>query len=69
MTYTNLVLDYLKTHKGITSMEAFKLFGNTRLSATIYQLRQQGYKIVAKDKEVKTRYGRKTYVAEYSLVK
>ena len=70
MTQTSEVKKYLKTHKrGITSKLAFELFGATRLSAIIYELRNRhGLNIVAEDKEVKTRYGRRTIVANYRLV-
>ena len=30
-TQRQMVLEYLKTHQGITSMEAFQKFGSTRL--------------------------------------
>ena len=33
------LLDYLQTHEGITTAEAFDLFGITRLSARIWDLR------------------------------
>lgn len=69
MTYRDLILKHLETHKGITSMEAFNKYGNTRLSATIFILRHEGYNIVATNKEVMNRYGKKTIVAMYSLVK
>ena len=39
------ILEYLKEHKQLTSMEAVKLFGTTRLSARIFELREEGYKI------------------------
>ena len=39
------VLDYLMTHDGISSMEAWELFHITRLSAVIFVLRKRGYDI------------------------
>ena len=48
---TNRVYQYLKTHKGITSMQAFELFGATRLSAIIYNLRKYGCIINSESKE------------------
>ena len=70
MTQTSEIKKYLLTHKrGITSKQAFELFGATRLSAIIYELRNRhGLNIVAEDKEVKTRYGRNTIVSNYKLV-
>lgn len=39
------VLEYLSTHEGISSMEAWELFHITRLSAVIFVLRKRGYDI------------------------
>lgn len=39
------VLTHLKEHKTITSWEAIQLYGATRLSAIIYNLRHKGYQI------------------------
>ena len=67
-THGNRILCYLETHHGITSLEAIQLFGNTRLSATIFSLRKLGYNIISVDKECKNRYGEKTTVTEYQLI-
>ena len=53
---TNRVYQYLKTHKGITSVQAFELFGATRLSAIIYNLRKYSCIINSESKEGKNRY-------------
>ena len=63
------VLAHLKKHKGITSKQAFKKYGATRLSAIIYDLRHSGYRIATDIIQVDTRYGRKTNVARYILLK
>lgn len=61
------VLDYLKTHKkGITSMQAFDLFGATRLSAIIFNLRKD-YEIESIKCEGKNRYGTKVFFDRYVL--
>lgn len=61
------VLDYLKTHKkGITSMQAFELFGATRLSAIIFKLRQE-YVIESVKCKGKNRYGTKVFFDRYVL--
>ena len=39
------VLIHLMKYGKITSKDAFKLYGNTRLSSSIYELRSQGYPI------------------------
>lgn len=67
-TYESLILDHLKKHGNITSMEAIHLFGATRLSAIIYILRhKRGYDIVSRKETVKTKHGRKTPIARYIL--
>ena len=70
MTKKERVLDYLKTHKsGITPLQAIDLFGATRLSAIIFDLKNRdGYKIITNTVEVKDRYGKSCYVAKYVLV-
>lgn len=68
-TQTSEIKKYLLSHKkGLTSMEAFEIFGATRLSAIIYQLRyKHGMNIVTEDKKVKTRYGTPTIVSVYKV--
>lgn len=60
------VLKYLKTHKGITSMQAFELFGATRLSAIIFILRKD-YEIESVKCEGVNRYGSKVRFDKYVL--
>lgn len=66
---TKRVLDYLKNHKsGLSSMQAFKMFGATRISAIIFNLRKHGYEIDNIWKESKNRYGDKVKYVQYVLV-
>ena len=65
--YTRL-LDYLKEFKHITSLDAIRDLGNTRLSATIYELRKDGYNIISEDLKVKNRWGNNTIIALYKLI-
>ncbi len=44
-TKTNKILRHLKSHKSLTSMEAFELYRATRLSAIIFRLREEGFDI------------------------
>ena len=39
------IIEYMKEHNGITSQDAFKHLGITRLSARIKELRESGYNI------------------------
>ena len=65
--YTRL-LDYLKEFKHITSLDAIRDLGNTRLSATIYELRKDGYNIISEDLTVKNRWCNNTIIALYKLI-
>ena len=68
LSQTKLVLQHLIEHGSITSYEAIKLFGATRLSAIIYILRHDyGHKITSHFEQVTTRYGHKTQIAVYKL--
>lgn len=61
------VLDYMRTHDGITSMQAFEL-GITRLSARIYELRHQdGINIEEEMVTKKNRYGETCTYSRYYL--
>ena len=65
--YTRL-LDYLKQFKSITSLDAIRDLGNTRLSATIYTLRNDGHNIESEDVKVSNRWGGSTTVSKYTLI-
>lgn len=68
LSQQKMVLQHLQEHGSITSMEAIQLFGATRLSAIIYNLRHvKGYDIVTDFEVVKTRYDVKTQIARYKL--
>ena len=62
------VLKYMEKHKrGITSVQAFELFGVTRLSDIIFRLRKLGWDIITESITVKNRYGNVTTYARYKL--
>lgn len=67
MTKTQAVLDWLKTHASISSMEAIRSFGATRLSAIIFNLRKKGYNIETVKCEGTDRFGNKMQFARYYL--
>lgn len=67
MTQGEKVLEYMKKHGSITTMEAFMHFGITRLSARVFELREKGYMINSDPVKVKTRDGEKVTVARYTL--
>ena len=61
------ILQYMREHGGITTMEAFLDLGITRLSGRIYELKENGYDIKTRDIEVPTRTGKIALVTRYSL--
>lgn len=65
---TGKIYEYLKNDKGITSMQAFELFGATRLSAVIFNLRKFGCVIESVPKIGKDRYGTVCRFVEYQLL-
>ena len=67
-THTSRLLDYLKTHKKITSLEAIRDLGNTRLADSVFRLKKEGYFFSTKNVQVPNRYGSSTKVAEYTLL-
>ena len=67
MTKTQAVLDWLKTHASISSMEAIQSFGATRLSAIIFNLRSKGYNIETVMVDGRDRFGNQMKFARYYL--
>lgn len=67
-THIDRTLQYMKDFGSITSLDAFREFGNTRLSATIFELRHRyGLPIKSKIEVGKNRYGDKTEFARYYI--
>jgi len=67
MTDKDLILEHLKRHGSITTLEAIQEYGCTRLSGRIYDLRKEGYAIKTEVAKVPKRGGREVYVSRYSL--
>lgn len=65
MTQEDAILSHLEDKKNITSLEAFKLYGATRLSAIIYNLRHKGFNIKSEYETTKNRYGTTTTYVKY----
>ena len=60
------ILWHLKTYNSITSYEAIKEYGATRLSSIIFRHRKEGYDIDSILLTKKTRFGRNTTIAKYT---
>lgn len=67
ITKTSMVLNHLKKHGTITSMEAIENYGATRLSAIIFELRKKGYDIDTHDVHGVDRYGNKVVYGKYVM--
>jgi len=63
---SDAILWHLKTYGSITSYEAIKEYGATRLSAIIFNHRKDGYDIDSLPLTKKTRFGRNTTIAKYT---
>lgn len=61
------VLEHLKEYGSITSLEAIELYGATRLSAIIFNLRKQGFDIETIDLPFTDRFGTKSHYGKYVL--
>lgn len=64
---TEKVLNHLKEYGSITSLEAIELYGVTRLSAIIFNLRKQGLNIETIDLPFVDRFGNKSHYGKYIL--
>ena len=62
------LLEYLRSHKGITQREAINELGCYRLAARISDLKRDGHHIDREMITVTNRWNEKVSVAEYSLV-
>lgn len=63
------VINHLRKYKTITSMEAIKKYGATRLSGIIFVLKERGFGISTELVVGVNRYGNKTRYGIYHLDK
>lgn len=63
------VLRYMNEFGSISSLEAFKDLGVTRLAAVIFDLKKKGVKIESKIESCKNRFGEPVHFSRYSIVK
>lgn len=64
-TQAKRILEYMKEHKGITTLDAARDLGCMRLSARIFELKESGTDIKSEFVEVENRYGEKCIVKRY----
>ena len=62
------VLSYMMIHNGITTIQAINDLGDTRLSASIFELKDKGFKIGSTWMEVTNRYGEERRIKRYFVL-
>ena len=67
-TKHSMVRNHLEQFGNITSLEAIELYGATRLSAIIFNLRAEGLNIKTEDMPFVDRFGNKSHYGKYVLV-
>jgi hypothetical protein len=67
MTQANRVLDWLQSGQTITTLDAFRELGITRIAARIFELKQEGHAVSKRTLTVTNRFDEVCHVAEYFL--
>lgn len=77
LTQKQIVINHLREHGSITSLDAFTEYGITRLAAVIFKIKDEDYRFHDVDKtvheiesvpiQVKTRLGRNANCTKYKL--
>ena len=67
MTQVEMVLKHMQDTGSITTWQAIKEYGCTRLSGKIYLLKKKGYKLGKETVSFTNRYGSKGTYAKYRL--
>lgn len=68
ITQDDRILRHLKENKSITSWEAIREYGITRLSAVIFRLRKAGHSIENEIVYARNRYDEPVHFVRYKLV-
>ena len=61
------VFDFIQENGGITTLQAIRQLGETRLSARIFELKEKGVNICDEWIRVKNRYGEQRRVKNYFI--
>lgn len=67
MKQTERLLNYLKDNKKIDPITSWNYLGIYRLSAVVFLLRKDGWKIKTNTVEVKNQFNESCHVAQYEL--
>lgn len=65
----SMVIDYMEEFGSITPIDAFRDLGITRLSAIVFNLKEEGHDIDKVIETGKNRFGNRTRYARYSFWK
>ena len=69
VTLTQRVMQYMEEEGSITSLDAFRELGVTRLAAIIFNLKEQGVPIKTETMYGINRWGDEVRFAKYSLIR
>jgi hypothetical protein len=67
-TQKDAVLWHLQKYGTITSLEAIKHYGCTRLASVIFNLKKEGYNICSIPIDLVNRFGRTVIISKYKLL-
>lgn len=67
MTQNERIHEYLKKHGSITTKDAYEQLGVPRLSARIYELKEQGVMIEKKAEKSRNRFGETVFYDRFYL--
>ena len=68
VTQHDRILDYMKEFGSITTLDAFRDLGITKLTTRVSEMRREGIKIEGKREAVKNRYGETCHINRYTLI-
>ena len=69
MTQEEMIVKYIKKHGSITTWEAFRYLGITRLASRIHDLTEKGYEFERKVETKKNRDGETVNYMRYSMTR
>lgn len=67
MNQCEMIVQYIRENGSITTLEAIRELGITRLASRIHDLREAGYCIEKENIKVHNRYGEACQVASYKF--
>lgn len=67
MNQHDRIIQYMRDFGSITTLDAFRDLGITKLTTRISEMRASGMEIIGKPETVKNRYGDKCHIHRYTL--